>query len=345
MAIGVDPWLARVQGYVPQFLSLLGQDEDPYAPFATDIHNQVGEAEKQAEAARQALAAAQNKPAQTTSPGLDFGATLLGGLSQILAPQLQGNALAQGGLAQKNQDFEKMRTERLQTLESHYGELAARARQLGNTELSVKMEQKAEQVRSKRDKLKEAMGLASSAASEAGDTDRLKLQLANQLKIAGINADSRMSTALARYGLRLNADTGGVEGQVGMPDQAWVANANASKTAFLKATKTNTNVDSARETYFNDFAQLKQSEVGNLGGYVRRLRSLTYVGKEGGHFGLGEKKVNKRAFDDAVIAGSLQSQLGLPNEGEAAYNKLFTILKQGGFKTEEAKAALSAIGF
>lgn len=344
MPVGVDPYLARVSQFFPHFLDMLGQGEqtDPFGDLANTLEAQYGQANMLAARARQALTEATNRPAQTTSPGLDFGATLLGGISQALAPQLQGNALAQQGLQQKNQDFEKLREDRLKNLEMHFTELASKAREIKNHELAVKMEQKAEQARKQRDKNKEALSMATGMASDIGARESAE-------RVAGINADSRMGAALARFGLRMGPNGPEPTGTGALPTPAFL---NAVSRAKQDWTRVSTSpkkdadaIQNARNNYVSIAQQMSEADYANPSAYVARLFKEKVDRRTGGWHGIGAKTEHGAPlFDPATIAANVAAYREdlAPTTTESAA-KLINILVRGGVPRDQAEQAVAMV--
>lgn len=305
--------------YLPMILAAMnqGQEQDPYKSLLDTLHGQVTDTQGQAEAARQQLGAAQATPAQQVGPGQAGLATLMGGVSSVLAPQLQGNQMAQSGIANKNQDFADMRKERLTRMENHYEALAKRADQLGNTELSLRMSAKAESIKSQMEKQKDAATLAGTMSN--ADANRQNALAVEAMRQKGDR--ETLSLQLAAKGL--NPD--GTPKPVTMQPRDFLGTmVNLRKQ--VQAAGDDDAITSAAEALYSHQMSMMSTEQANPADWVRRISRIQPM------------KINKPFWRDkqvygapdvTTIADGLASHLSLNLSDRAAAQKVVNYLEIG----------------
>lgn len=299
------------QRYLPFMQQLFandGTDENPYASLLSTLAQQSTAADSAAQGARGQLDEAYDTPAQQVSPMQAGMATLLGGISQTVAPQLQGNAMAQQGIEQKNQDFQKARLERLLRMEKHYEELASKAHDLKKTELSLQMSAKAESIAKKR----EAFQAATKGALDAAGDDA---QRQTTLEAAHIAANASMENARTRANLQTPAR---------MSDSAWVSELGTYNRALTSA-KDPTEATNAVQLLRAHHFVMKASEEKDPSKYVGRLARVPDV------------KINRKWAKDThfgtptglEIGTGLAMNLGIDVSSPEEAAKLLPVLRRG----------------
>jgi len=130
-------------------------------------------------------------PTPQMDPQRQFISTLMGGLSQALAPQLGGQQQAQTGIAEVNADLRNKRAMSLQALHTRYGEAAQQAEQAGDNERAIKMRNAELKVNKELADIARTQHLEDTKASDAQRMKELRQQGQNTLdatKLAGQNA-------------------------------------------------------------------------------------------------------------------------------------------------------------
>lgn len=276
-----------LQKYLPLMQKMMQTSDttDPYKELLDTMHGQYTDALGAASSAETDLNSAQAQPAQQVSPMQSGLATLMGGVSSVLAPNLRGNEMAQGALAKKNQGFEDMRKERLQRMESHYETLAKRAEQLGNMELSLKMSAKAESIKSKQEKEREAMSLAGTLANSDA-------QRATSLDIARMQEDGvlkRAQATLAARGIRLNPDGTIVQAPPTM-DAKTFTNGLTTLRLRLNTAKTDDEKKATAAELYSHQMNMTTPEAANPALWVRRVARIQPM------------KITKRFMPDSPLS-------------------------------------------
>lgn len=120
------------------------------AALTTYLGQQQAVAEAEAQRAQQAQMAAQGaqqqvdglegKPAPRMGAGAEFTERLFGGMSQAIAPNMNGQALSENHIAGENERIKEQHLRRLQIMHQHADRLSQRAEQLGDYAGALKHE-------------------------------------------------------------------------------------------------------------------------------------------------------------------------------------------------------------
>lgn len=301
-----------LQHYLPFMQALFaddGTENNPYGSLLETLGSQVTQADSAAQQARGQLDSAYDTPAQQVSPMQAGLATLLGGVSQTVAPQLQGNQMAQQGIEQKNTDFQKTRLERLMRMEKHYEELANNARDLKKTELSLKMSAKAESIAKQR----EAFQASTKGALDMANSDA---QRQTTLDAARIAADASRDNASLRFNNQQASR---------MSDSAWVTELG-SYNRSLTAAKDPVAAKNAAEQLRSHHFVMKASEEKDLSKYVGRLARVPAI-KINKPWSRDEHIGPPTGFEIATALAMNIPNLDVSQPEQAA--KLIPILRQG----------------
>lgn len=330
----------HIQQLITQLLPPM-EEEDPFEDLLAQLTGQRQQAEGAARDALGPLKALQGAPQPQTSPGTDAMTELLGGLSQMLAPELGGLEQARGARTGAEQSMQKQRATRLAQMEKNADELADRAKQLGNLELEMKWRTKAEGFKAKQQRDEERAGMATTLVrgeqSDQAAMERTRFSEGEATKRARIGADAALERVLARNpGLTRDA-SGEIVPAEGLADadfnKALVPMAAAYSNA--KGSKKNDILPELKAT----FAQKKRSEAFSPTVYINRLRSAN---KDDGITILGKViKGNTSRFSDQEIAhwtttNYLNGDLTAPGNA----TKLMNMLQQAGYSADRAYKAV-----
>ena len=336
------PLLTGIPPHIQQFISqLMGPEpDDPFENDLAALHQQVLAAQGAAQGAQGPLAALRRQPMPQTSPGTDALTELLGGLSQVLAPELGGLQQARTARAGMQDDMQKRRTERLSQREKNADELADRAKQLGNLELEMKWRSKAEGFRSKQERAKQsadmAVRLTEGAADRQGSMDRTRVQEAGATERTRIGADATINKILAQNpGLTLGPD-GNVVPLEGIDDNDFTRElAPILQTyANAKGSKKNDVLPELKAV----FSRKMRSEAFNPAAYVTRLKNSAgapKLGAVGKLLGLPQGR-----YTYAEIAQHTANNYKVDVLAAGGPRQLINMLKLGGMPEQAAVDAV-----
>lgn len=336
---GLPPQLQKM---ISMYLGALSEPEDPYADLLNELGPQVTQARGAAEQAHSAFTGLQNQPMPTTSPGTDALTELLGGLSQMLAPEMGGLEQARGARAGAEVNMREQRTKRLQTMEKHYDELADRADKLGNLELSLKMRAKAETYKAKQERERDALTLGSQAYQ--GEQSR-----ANQLRITGIEQagatertkitqDAQTERALQRIpGLTKDPNTGELVAKRGITDRDFTGLVREAQKGLMAAKG---NKAESVQQFKSVWSMVREQEAFNPAAYALRLRN---VGKQTGMDWLTKLGAGKEKFTPVEVADNLVAQYQMPFKTPDDVDALINTMRQAGYSPKDAHTAVTAL--
>lgn len=108
--------------------------------FAQAEQERAAQAQQAASGAQQQADQAERAPTPQMGAGAEFAGRLFGGMSQAIAPQMNGQALSEGHINDENTRLKEQHLRRLQIMHQHADRLSQRAEQLGDYAGALKYE-------------------------------------------------------------------------------------------------------------------------------------------------------------------------------------------------------------
>lgn len=136
--LAVRGWDPSTIAFLSQWMEALKPQLDAYDARAAYAHEQAGVYGPQAAQAETQLNSMVARGTPQVGPAEAFGRRLAGGISSAIAPQMQGQQLAEAGIDDENTRMRQNHTVKLQRMEQLYNKLAEKAAKFGDMEQELK---------------------------------------------------------------------------------------------------------------------------------------------------------------------------------------------------------------